>query len=120
MNGKDNLVSTLEKAAIVEMARLGGWRVGALAMKWNCSVRKLERRFRAATGMGAKGWLTVERHRLAAKMLRDGFLTKQVAGEVGYRLPHHFSRAFKKVHGMSPSQFRKQFAPPRIRTLGKT
>jgi hypothetical protein len=38
-------------------------------------------------------------------------LTKQVAAEVGYRFPHHFSRAFKKVHGMSPSQFRKQFPP---------
>ncbi len=32
-------------------------------------------------------------------------LVKEVARELGFRDPYHFSRVFKKVHGLSPEQF---------------
>jgi AraC-like DNA-binding protein len=30
---------------------------------------------------------------------------KEVGAEVGFSDPYHFSRAFKKYHGISPSRF---------------
>ena len=44
----------------------------------------------------------------AAKRLQQGgTLVKQVAYELGFSDPFHFSRAFKKVFGLSPAAFRK-------------
>lgn len=44
----------------------------------------------------------------AAKRLQQGgALVKQVAYELGFNDPFHFSRAFKKVFGLSPAAFRK-------------
>ncbi len=45
---------------------------------------------------------------LAAERLRDpGSLVKQVAAELGFSDPFHFSRAFKSVFGLSPEAFRR-------------
>ena len=35
-------------------------------------------------------------------MLRDGSSVKETAAQLGYKYPHHFSRAFKKQHGFCP------------------
>jgi AraC-like DNA-binding protein len=44
----------------------------------------------------------------AAQRLQDpGALVKQVAAELGFDDPFHFSRAFKKVFGLSPEAFRR-------------
>jgi AraC-like DNA-binding protein len=45
---------------------------------------------------------------LAAERLQDpGLLVKQVAAEMGFDDPFHFSRAFKSVFGRSPEAFRR-------------
>lgn len=45
---------------------------------------------------------------LAAQRLQDpGTLVKQVAGELGFDDPFHFSRAFKSFFGRSPQAFRR-------------
>ncbi len=45
---------------------------------------------------------------LAAQRLQSpGVLVKQVAAELGFADPFHFSRAFKKVLGVSPEGFRR-------------
>ena len=45
---------------------------------------------------------------IAAERLRDpGVLVKQVAAELGFDDPFHFSRAFKGVLGLSPENFRR-------------
>jgi AraC-like DNA-binding protein len=45
---------------------------------------------------------------LAAERLQDpGILVKQVAAELGFGDPFHFSRAFKSVFGLSPDAFRR-------------
>jgi AraC-like DNA-binding protein len=42
----------------------------------------------------------------AAEMLQQpGKLVKQVAEVLGFSDPYHFSRVFKRVHGLSPEQF---------------
>jgi AraC family transcriptional regulator len=44
----------------------------------------------------------------AAEVLREpGALVKQVAEEVGFASPFHFSRAFKSALGLSPEAFRR-------------
>jgi len=43
----------------------------------------------------------------AQRLQQEGTLVKQVAYELGFSDPFHFSRAFKKVFGLSPAAFRK-------------
>ena len=43
----------------------------------------------------------------AEKLLNPGVLVKQVAAELGFEDPFHFSRAFKNVIGLSPEAFRR-------------
>jgi AraC-like DNA-binding protein len=43
----------------------------------------------------------------AEKLLTPGVLVKQVAAELGFEDPFHFSRAFKNVIGLSPEAFRR-------------
>jgi len=45
---------------------------------------------------------------LASRMLHDGQQVAEVAGAVGYESEAAFSRAFKKVAGMSPAAWRQQ------------
>jgi AraC-like DNA-binding protein len=50
------------------------------------------------------------RHKMnqAAECLQDpAVLVKQVAAELGFDDPFHFSRAFKTVFGLSPEAFRR-------------
>jgi len=43
----------------------------------------------------------------AVRLQREDKLVKQIAYELGFSAPFHFSRAFKKVFGLSPAAFRK-------------
>jgi len=43
----------------------------------------------------------------AVRLQREDKLVKQIAYELGFSDPFHFSRAFKKVFGLSPAAFRK-------------
>jgi AraC-like DNA-binding protein len=43
----------------------------------------------------------------ATRLLQPDLLVKQVAGEVGFSDPFHFSRAFKNILGLSPNTFRR-------------
>jgi AraC-like DNA-binding protein len=45
--------------------------------------------------------------RAAERLASSTALVKQVGSELGFRDPYHFSRVFKKVHGLSPEQFLK-------------
>jgi AraC-like DNA-binding protein len=45
---------------------------------------------------------------LAAERLQNPeMLIKQVAAQLGFNDPFHFSRAFKKIYGLSPEEFRR-------------
>lgn len=43
----------------------------------------------------------------AVRLQQEGRLVKEVAYELGFRDPFHFSRAFKKVFGLAPAAFRQ-------------
>jgi AraC-like DNA-binding protein len=44
----------------------------------------------------------------ASLLLTTGYLVKNVAFELGFENPFHFSRAFKSVYGISPESFVKE------------
>lgn len=49
--------------------------------------------------------LRLKMNRAADLLLNSNKLVKEVAVETGFADAYHFSRAFKKVHGLAPSQF---------------
>ena len=66
------------------------------------SVCRLFRRFQ---GISPYQYLLRRKMNLAAEFLVDGRgLVKEVAQRVGFADPYHFSRCFKAVHGVPPSQ----------------
>ena len=49
--------------------------------------------------------LRLKMNHAAARLQEPEILVKQVAVELGFRDPYHFSRVFKSVFGISPAQF---------------
>ncbi len=49
--------------------------------------------------------LRLKMNHAAARLQTPGILVKQVATELGFNDPYHFSRVFKSVFGISPAQF---------------
>jgi hypothetical protein len=56
-------------------------------------------------------YLTLWRMQLASRMLHDGQQVIEVAGAVGYESEAAFSRAFKKLMGTPPVQWRRRSTP---------
>ncbi len=72
------------------------------------SARTLQRRL-GATGLTHSGLLEQVRFETAAQMLKN---TEQnvihVAYEVGYEDPSNFARAFRRIAGVSPREYRQR------------
>lgn len=83
------------------------WTLDALAREVGVSRASLARRFTAELGEPAMTYLTGLRLDLAADLLCEPDLTiAAVARQVGYGSPFALSAAFKRVRGMSPSEYR--------------
>lgn len=68
-----------------------------------------QRMFYAITDMSLWDYIRKRRLTLAAsKLLQSDQKIIDIALEFGYESPESFSRAFKKIHGVSPSQVRKE------------
>jgi len=65
--------------------------------------------FRVATGRSPHAWLTEARMRRARALLADRqFPITQVALAVGFQTPSAFAASFRRVVGMSPSEYRRR------------
>jgi AraC-like DNA-binding protein len=87
------------------------WTVGHLAALVGISRSGLARRFTDLVGEPPMTYLTGWRLEVAADRLatsNDGI--GAIAAEVGYSSPFALSTAFKRHHGVSPHQFRRQLA----------
>lgn len=85
------------------------WRISDFARLAGVSVPHFHRCFSAATGSSPMDWLRRERINRAKRQLSETREpVRDVAGEVGYADPFHFSRDFRKVVGVSPRQYRQQ------------
>jgi transcriptional regulator GlxA family with amidase domain len=85
-------------------------RAAEMAAAGHMSVRNLNRRFRAATGLAPLDYLRVVRLETAKRLLElDRAPIKQVAERVGYGDMRAFIRAFGAWAGVSPNQYRLRF-----------
>lgn len=68
--------------------------------------------FKRTTGDTPLNWFIRARMRWAGELLKASCLpVKQIASQVGYEDQFYFSRLFKSVHGVSPSEYRVQPRP---------
>lgn len=83
--------------------------VQMLADNLNMSRSTLVRKFRNTTGMTPSDFIKGVRMKHAAAMLANPKMTvAEVAVAVGYNDRKHFSEIFKKVFGLSPSEYQKK------------
>jgi len=74
------------------------------------SVRNLNRRFAAATGLSPRQYLRRVRIEAAKRLLEGRSATlDRVAAAVGYGDTRAFVRSFAEVTGLSPGQYRRRF-----------
>ncbi|MBN8216256.1 MAG: helix-turn-helix domain-containing protein [Spirochaetes bacterium] len=77
-----------------------------------CSRALAFRRFKDAFGLSPARFLVQRRLHQARQFLAIPDLTiRQVAQQVGYRDPYHFSKAFRKEFGSPPSAWREAILP---------
>ena len=91
----------------------GELRVTELAADLGVSLRTLQRRFRAATGLSPKRYARVRRFLLAAgNVIReDPDAWGRVAAEYGYADQAHFIRECVALTGLPPTAFAEGMAP---------
>jgi DNA-binding response OmpR family regulator len=81
--------------------------VEEMARVMNLNSRTLQRKLKVLTDQTPREFIRSIRMREAHLLLRTEELSiSEVAFHVGYREPTHFSRSFKQVFGISPSQLR--------------
>ena len=74
--------------------------------------RTLKRRFKAATGSSIIEYLQNLRVEEAKTLLESSDLAvEEISFEAGYSDPSFFRRLFKRLTGLSPSNYRKMFQP---------
>ena len=81
--------------------------VPELAAKVNLSPSRFRELFSRQTGLGPVEYLQRLRLRRARLLIERTFLTvKEVMALVGYNDPSHFTRDFRRHHGINPSALR--------------
>ena len=77
-----------------------------LAEHCQMSLRQLERYCRERFGRSLRDYLKETALNHSKVLLRNGSSVKEVAWQVGYSAPEHFSRNFRQRHGVSPTEWR--------------
>jgi signal transduction histidine kinase/DNA-binding response OmpR family regulator/streptogramin lyase len=101
----------LEKALQVLEENYSDWDFNreSFASGLNMNLRTLQRKLKAIADRSPTEFISEFRITRGAELLlsRSDTVT-EIAFQSGYTDSSHFARAFKKVHGMSPSQYRKE------------
>lgn len=96
------VVSTIEREFSQE---LNSERLGCLV---NMSASRLRHLFKAETGLTVSQYLKQIRMQRAEVLLQTTFLSvKQIMNLVGVHDDAHFSREFRKLHGVAPGKYRR-------------
>jgi AraC family transcriptional activator FtrA len=88
--------------------------LGTLARRAGMSTRTLQRQFQESTRLAPMAWLVRERVAAAKELLESGRASMaEISDRVGFGSEESFRRHFRRVTGVSPSLYKKQFlAPP--------
>jgi transcriptional regulator GlxA family with amidase domain len=93
--------------------------VGALADAVGVTPRTLGRRFQQAVGMSPKAYLDEVRIESAKRMLEQTSMTvDRIRVDVGFADPTAFRRAFMRMAGATPTEYRRRFAGAPTRSAG--
>jgi AraC family transcriptional regulator of arabinose operon len=80
-----------------------------LAASVNLSLSRLHHLFKAETGTTPAQYLRFLRMERAKELLEFTFMSvKQIMMSVGVRDRSHFEREFKRMYGLTPTQYRAQ------------
>jgi AraC-like DNA-binding protein len=111
--GPDAVDDPLERAMAYLASRLdGSVRVPELAALVGVSPSHLTTLFRRATGGGVHAYQTTLRMERARLLLTTTQASvSEIARDVGYGDPFHFSRQFRQAHAMSPTDYRRSRHP---------
>jgi AraC-like DNA-binding protein len=83
------------------------WTVEEMAAVCNLSVNQFIRVFRKHTGLTPKKYLDGLKVKIASELLKSSNeAVSQIAANLGFDDPFHFSRRFKEITGVSPQKFR--------------
>ena len=82
----------------------------ALAARFDIPLTTMKRCFKSVFGASMGDWLTQYRMNQAAVLLRTSknLSVVEIAGRVGYDSPSKFAIVFRKVMGMSPTEYRRR------------
>ena len=98
----------VRQVVAVRLAKGSGYPdVQFVAAKMKMSVRSLQRRL-TAKGLTYAGIVQQTRCAAARRMLKERGTIGDVARLLGYSDPAHFTRAFQRWAGMTPSDFRRR------------
>jgi transcriptional regulator GlxA family with amidase domain len=87
--------------------------VGEVVRESGLPKRSFDRRFRAATGYSALGYVQRLRIEEAKQSLETtDTAVDRIAREVGYEDVASFRRLFRKLTGLTPGAYRRNFQPP--------
>jgi AraC family transcriptional regulator of adaptative response / methylphosphotriester-DNA alkyltransferase methyltransferase len=96
-----------DATAIVETDYASDLSLDEIARRVASSRRQLQRAYAEIGNTTFRDHLTAVRMRRAAEMLSHrGLTVREVAYSVGYRQPAQFAKAFRRHHGVSPSDYR--------------
>jgi AraC-like DNA-binding protein len=96
-----------EANAIVEREYAADLSLDDIARRVASSRRQLQRAYAEIGATTFRDHLTDVRMQVAAELLSTRALTvRDVAHRVGYRQPAQFAKAFRRRHGVAPSDFR--------------
>src|ERR671928_1216198 len=96
-----------EALAVIEAEYARDLELDDVARRIATSRRQLQRCFDELGDASFRECLTRERMDRAADLLAGtGLTVKEVAHRVGYRQPAQFAKAFRRRHGVSPSEYR--------------
>lgn len=86
------------------------WTVREMAQFCNLSENQFRRMFRRRTGMSPKNYSDCLKIQLASEwLLSSREKLDLIAGRLGYIDRYHFSKVFKRIKGISPDRFRKNY-----------
>jgi AraC-like DNA-binding protein len=83
--------------------------LSALAEQFNAAPSNLSAQFKREKGMPLTGYINSRRLELAEQLLRtSGLYVSEIAEQCGFLDVAYFNRLFKRRHGVSPGEYRKQ------------